>query len=668
MRKSGIILALLLIGGACKGTDGTEPLVTTSVQVTSTSTTIAVNETAQASAIVKDQNGNALKGKSIAWSSLNPSVATVNATTGQIKGVAPGNATIQGSVDGVTGTATITVIAPQPSCVPSVVNLDIQPGEVRTVNSRATGGCIKVAQTAAASSYVLITANTNPLPDVMASFGLRSDEGETIPASTLLASPYRLATSLNLVSEDEVPGSLQSKFEMNLRLYERRNLDMKAGRALEKQLRADQQLPYGVSSAVAIPAVGDKTSFKVPSTCSKFTTVTATVKYVSTRAIMYLDDAAPSGGFTDTDYQEIATEFDNLIYPTDVAYFGTPRDQDNNQRIIILYTPEVNKLTPAGANGFVGGFFFVGDFFPPTGTTGQSCQQSNQAEIFYLLAPDPNGTINNNRRTTSDVRQGTRGTIAHEFQHMLNASERWNNSATTELESIWLDEALAHTAEDLNGRALKGFNETSNLSFAQLFTNLNDYNAFFFQNFARLRFYLANTGQFSPTSALADTSLAVRGAGWSLVRYAADHYAPGNDVKAFLKSLTPGPDTGVVNLTSHASGVSFDSLTVGWMVANYADDAGIPNLNPKYTYFTYDMRDATANATNSQNKTYPLVPNTISGSGVIISGLQARSGSGLYFTFARAAGQAARTFRMMSSDLVSAANFTGANLILLRTQ
>src|SRR5436190_22653214 len=106
MRKYAIMLGVLIIG-ACKSSEGPEPLVTTSVQVSSTPTTISVNETAQASAIVKDQNGNPLTGKTITWTSLNPSVATVTAA-GLIKGVAPGNATIQGTVDGVTGTATIT--------------------------------------------------------------------------------------------------------------------------------------------------------------------------------------------------------------------------------------------------------------------------------------------------------------------------------------------------------------------------------------------------------------------------------------------------------------------------------------------------------------------------------------------------------------------------------
>ena len=106
MRKYGLLIALLLAPG-CKATDGPEPLVTTTVQVTSTPTQISVNETAQASAIVKDQNGDPLTGKAIVWTSLNQGVATVS-TSGVIRGISPGNATIQGTVDGVTGSATVT--------------------------------------------------------------------------------------------------------------------------------------------------------------------------------------------------------------------------------------------------------------------------------------------------------------------------------------------------------------------------------------------------------------------------------------------------------------------------------------------------------------------------------------------------------------------------------
>lgn len=677
MRKFGLILGLV-VAGACSSPDGPDPLVATTVVVSSTPTEIAINETAQASAIVKDQNGGLLTGKSITWNSLNPSVATVS-QGGLITGVAAGNATIQGSVDGVTGTATVSVFLPPPICADGPTTVDIPTGDVLVQGSRATKGCLKFATMSAASQYVVITANANPLPDRVASFAVKSDEGESVPSNSLLTSPTRIMAQLSPAGAD-LPGALQASFEARLRRMERRELNFRGGKEAYRSRVANAGVRMSVSSA--IPAVGDKSTFKVPAkfdgsgnslggSCTNFTSVTATAKYISTRAIIYLDDAAPAGGFSDTDFQDIANEFDNLIYPTDVDYFGTPLDQDGNSRVIILYTPLVNKLTPANSNGFVGGFFFVGDLFPATGTN--ACAQSNLAEIFYLLAPDPNGTINNNTRSTATVRQGTRGTIAHEFQHMINGSERFRSNVTEEFESTWLDEGLAHFAEELNGRAKKGLTETGNYTFSQLLptsADLNDYNAFFFQNFARFRLYLANPGPNSPTSQYADTSLADRGAAWALVRYTADQYAPNGDVKAFIKSLIPGPDTGVVNLRSHAGNVPFDNLITGWMVANYADDAGIPGLSSKYTYKTYDMRDNVRKiiSNNPASQIYPLNPINITGSGFVTTNIIARSASGNYFTFSRAAGGSARTFRFLSNDLITAASFSGATFVILRTQ
>ena len=663
MRKLGF-LSVLLLAAACKGTDTVDPPVTTTVTVSSSAASIGINETAQASALVKDQNGNPLAGKTVTWLSLNPNIASVT-SAGIIRGVAAGTATIQGTVDGINGIATITVVAPAASCVGGPTTVDLAVGSTRVLSASQTNGCIKIASTAAGSQYVVIGAYLSSTPDAILNYTLKSDEGETVPSTTILSRPMTIAASMPL-RQPELASSLQVSFENNLRRIERTQLDARAGRRAYAE--RTRNLPGRMSMSVAIPQVGDKTQFKVPKSCLNFTAVTATARYISNRAILYTDDNNPTGGFSDADFQEIGTEFDNLTYPTDVDYFGTPLDQDANSRVVILYTKEVNALTPAGnPGGFVGGFFFAGDLFPVA-----QCQQSNLAEIFYVLAPDPTGAINGNARTTATVRQGTRGTIAHEFQHMINASERFRSPIEQDFEDVWLDEALAHFAEDLNGRVLKGLSETGNYSTTQILpsgasqTDLNDFNAFFFQNFARFQRYLQNPGQNSGMSFLADTSLAARGAAWALLRYTADHYAPNGNIKAFTRALAGGPNTGVNNLVTRAGGISFDTLAAGWMVANYADDVGIPNLPAKYTYKTYDMRSNIARV--NQNGAYPLPVQDLSGSGVVISNLTARSGSGNYFRFTRAAGGPARSFRFLNPDGTTAVNFAGAALIVLRSQ
>lgn len=668
MRKS-ILATALLIGAACSSDGGTGPAVVTTVEVSSTPTQISVNQTAQASALVKDQKGNPIAGKTATWVSLNPGVATVS-SAGVIKGISAGTATIQGTVDGVVGSASVLVIAPVAACNTGVTVVDLPVGGVRFLTSDETKGCIKVpATTGAAADYLVIAANTNIIPDIVGDYVFKSDEGETVPSTNLLPNNSILPEPTPVPQLNAARlGQAQLGFETRLRLEERRELNMRDAAKAYQSRTSDPRLRASVS--VVVPAIGDQTTFKVPQqtdACNKFTTITATVQYVNDKTIIYTDNSAPSGGFTSTDYQQIGDEFSNLIYPTDVSYFGTPLDLDNNGRVIILYTPEINKLTKAGQDSFVGGFFFAGDLFPstPPKPNDFACRQSNEAELFYLLVPDPTGTINNNKRSTVNVRQGTRGTIAHEFQHMINSSNRVRTNAD-DFEVVWLDEALAHFAEDAVGRVVRGLGEAANANFTATYAGkADDFNAFFYQNFARFQIYVQKPGPSSPTSSFADSSLAVRGAAWSLVHYTADQYAPGSDVKAYIKSLAAGPDTGIVNLTEHAGNIAYDTLIKGWMLANFADDSAIPGLSSLYAYKVYDMR---SNERAISNNLYPLKLNLVTGSGFVLSGLQARSGSGNYFFAQRDAGSPARSFRFLNTDGTTAASFTGATWIILRTR
>ncbi len=674
MRKS-FVAGALLVASACSGKDGgTGPAVITTLEVSATPTQISVNQTAQASAIVKDQNGQTLTGKSVTWTSLNPGVATVTPTSGIITGVAPGSATIQGSVDGVSGTAVILVIAPVSACNAGFTVVDLPVGGVRVLTAAGTQGCIKIpAATSAPADYLIIPANTNSIPDIVGSYTFKSDEGESVSATRLFpgASVFAATGPTAQPAPAGDLGAVQIGFETRLRREERRRLSLPGAQRSYRTLQAAKDLRFSVSSAV--PAVGDQATFKVPgltNSCTNFTTVTAAVQYVNSRVIIYNDVTSPPNGFTATDYQQIGDEFATVIYPTDVSYFGTPLDLDNNGgRIIILYTPEVNKLTPANNTSFVGGFFFAGDLFPSSGAG--SCAQSNVAELFYVLTPDPEGTINNNRRSTATVRQGTRGTIAHEFQHMINASERIR-SRISDFEDVWLDEALSHFAEDAVGRAVRGIGDAEDSNFLRTCpppcvpgsASADDFNAFFFQNFARLRVYLGNPGPVGPTSSNADSSLAVRGAAWSLLHYAADNYAPGGNVKAFMRKLAGGPDVGVENLTKNAA-VTFDSLITGWMVANYADNLGISDLSSLYSYKSYDMRN---NVQNISSGVYPLRVNSVTGTGFVLGDLQARSGSGNYFLATRNTGSVARTFRFLNPDEATVASFSNATWIIVRTR
>jgi hypothetical protein len=226
--------------------------------------------------------------------------------------------------------------------------------------------------------------------------------------------------------------------------------------------------------------------------CNNFTTITAEAKYINEKVIIFSDVASPAGGFTSR-IQQIGDEFRDLIYPTDLAYFGTPLDDDNNGRIIIpLYARGIQADSDRESEQLRRRIFSgpvtvscIGSEPQPT-----RCPQSNVAEMFYLHTPDRRGPSNNIRNTTT-VRQGTRGTIAHEFQHMINASERIRSPILQEFEDVWLDEGLAHFAEDAVGRVVRGLGETEDAGFSRVLGgSADDFNAFFNQNFARFRLYL----------------------------------------------------------------------------------------------------------------------------------------------------------------------------------
>jgi len=100
-------------------------------------------------------------------------------------------------------------------------------------------------------------------------------------------------------------------------------------------------------------------------------------------------------------------------------------------------------------------------------------------------------------------------------------------------------------------------------------------------------------------------------------------------------------------------------------IANYADNAGIPGLATLYSYKVYNMRSQLTSITAGQ---YPLKVTTVAGTGFVMTGLEARSGSGNYFFAQQNAGAPARTWRFLSANGSTAATFTGAAWIMLRTR
>ena len=106
-------------GSAAVGVNAAPPAPVASVSVTLGSTTLTAGQSTQASAVLKDANGNALSGRAITWTSAATDLATVS-PTGAVTAVAAGSVTISATSEGVTGNATLVIQPPAPAPVASV--------------------------------------------------------------------------------------------------------------------------------------------------------------------------------------------------------------------------------------------------------------------------------------------------------------------------------------------------------------------------------------------------------------------------------------------------------------------------------------------------------------------------------------------------------------------
>lgn len=129
----GIAAGSVIISAASEGVIGTVPLTigasarpsVASVTVTINSAQLTPPQGTQAIAVLRDSAGNALVGRSIAWSSSNTAVATV-APGGYVTSVAAGSATITAQSEGKSGSATVSVTLPPPASNLTIVAMHLQ--------------------------------------------------------------------------------------------------------------------------------------------------------------------------------------------------------------------------------------------------------------------------------------------------------------------------------------------------------------------------------------------------------------------------------------------------------------------------------------------------------------------------------------------------------------
>ncbi len=280
--------------------------------------------------------------------------------------------------------------------------------------------------------------------------------------------------------------------------------------------------------------VGDKDTFWATDvgTNENFE-VNATLQYVTDHSYFWVQDGV---SYKDSEMVELMETFENKIYPTNRAFFGSEWSPgvDGDEHIYILYA--------RGIGSSIAGYYSSADEYHPL-----AHEYSNAHEMFLFNADN-----------TFLSEEFTYGVLAHEFQHMIHWKQDRN-------ESSWLNEGFSELATFLNEYNPGGFDYvyTSNPDL-QLNDWPNDQNAttpHYGAAFMFTTYFLDRFGE-DATQALAAN--------------------PNNGMESV--ELTLQEINATDSLTGEAIGA--DDLIIDWLTANFLKDANVGD--GRYTYHNYE--------------------------------------------------------------------------------
>ena len=229
---------------------------------------------------------------------------------------------------------------------------------------------------------------------------------------------------------------------------------------------------------------------------------------------------------------------------------------------------------------------FSGDLVP----AGPGCPNSNEAEIFYGLAPDTAG-VHGTARTRESLRLVYPSLIAHELTHILQFTTFFRERVS--VKSRWELEGGATLAEQLVGYAALGHGPRQNLGYLEWREGQNP--DWYYDWVVDMALYFGFKGQNTPPATNApeqcswigtpdegnagpcENNRAVYGVPSTLLRFVLDDYGlqyPGGEA-ALMRALTSSPNRGLAVL-EQATGEDKVSLLVRFAAMMWAD--GRPGL------------------------------------------------------------------------------------------
>jgi hypothetical protein len=401
----------------------------------------------------------------------------------------------------------------------------------------------------------------------------------------------------------------------------------------------------GSASAAArlagVPSVGDAVEFIMPVGEDLSLSCTNTEKVLQAEIVsvgehfVIARDMQGTDAFSAGDYAEIQAVLDDFIYEVDTEYFGETADIDENERVIVLITEEVNKLADLTDTLIFLGFFLPSDLADPV-----DCPASNAGEIVYLRAPDPDGEFGEETSVERAI-EILKSTTSHEFQHLINSVQRFilGNSQFAASDDVWLNEGLSHLAEELVGLAVTGFSVRANLGIDAAVSDVDAFNTFLIENFFNIGATASSDEgcdgwMVDPERSITINSAAIgnppgcgsltmRGWSYLFLRWLGDHYGPagsgvvpGSNEQAFFRELARGGPmhlTGPANIeqavAAFGGGESWEELLADFLLMAAVDDLTGANLPARSQLRTWDLRDL-FRGLNENTGTGPAFPNS----------------------------------------------------------
>lgn len=150
------------------------------------------------------------------------------------------------------------------------------------------------------------------------------------------------------------------------------------------------------------------------------------------------------------DIDRVATAFETVGAKRDLAIFNKGAahtgalDTDGNGKVAIILSTKVPSTTSK-----IVGVFDVSDVLATGTSFGMAQANGNEADVMWAIPPGAPFTDLAGAPTTVSF-ELVIGTLAHEYQHMINFA-RAKSQSPVKTETLWLNEALSHLAEDLTG-------------------------------------------------------------------------------------------------------------------------------------------------------------------------------------------------------------------------